>query len=358
MIPRGERPLIERLGDAASTSRKTTLPRLGFLGVGWIGRHRLEAVAATGLAEIVGLADCQVAAAAAVAAQIPGAHAVKTVDELVRMELDGIVIATPTALHAEQSIAALNAGLAVFCQKPLGRCVAEASGVIQAARAADRLLAVDMSYRFVRGIKKIKALTRTGAIGEIYAADLVFHNAYGPDKAWYYDPLTAGGGCVIDLGIHLVDLALWLLEFTPVEHVSSRLFAQGKRLKKGDGRLEDYATAQLDFCGGATANLACSWRLNAGRDAVIRMSFFGTEGGLAMRNIGASFYDFRAEKFVGTSREMIDEPPDAWGGGALHSWVERLAHSRHYDTEIERHQYVAQIVDRIYGHEEIKSTLT
>ena len=73
---------------------------------------------------------------------------------------------------------------------------------------------------------------RAGAIGEIYAADLVFHNSYGPDRRWYYDPLSSGGGCVIDLGIHFVDLALWILEFATVERVSSRLFAQGKALKR------------------------------------------------------------------------------------------------------------------------------
>ena len=303
------------------------------------------------MAEIVALADADLAAAQAAAELIPGAQAVRSLEDLTTLELDGVVIATPTALHAEQAAAALSAGLAVFCQKPLGRNAAETTRVIQTAKRAGRLLGIDMSYRHVRGIKKMKELVRAGAIGEIYAADLVFHNSYGPDKQWYYDPLAAGGGCVIDLGIHLVDLALWILEFATVEHVSSRRFAQGKALKRDDHVLEDYAVARLDFYGGATANLACSWRLSAGRDAVIRMAFYGTGGGLALHNIDGSFYDFRAEKYAGTSTEIIDEPPDAWGGGAILSWLERLGENQLYDAEIERAESVAQIIDIIYGRE-------
>lgn len=343
---------LKRQRQIACREPTAGLPRLGFLGVGWIGRHRLQSAQASGMAEIVALADADLATAQAAAELIPGAQAVRSLEDLIALELDGVVIATPTALHAEQAAAALSAGLAVFCQKPLGRNAAETTRVIQTAKRADRLLSIDMSYRHVRGMKKIKELVRAGAIGEVYAADLVFHNSYGPDKRWYYDPLASGGGCVIDLGIHLVDLALWILEFATVEHVSSRLFAQGKALKRDDHTLEDYAVARLDFYGGTTANLACSWRLSAGRDAVIRMAFYGTRGGLALHNIGGSFYDFRAEKYAGTSREIIDEPPDSWGGGAILNWLERLTENQPYDPEIERAESVAQIIDVIYGRKQ------
>lgn len=345
-------------GSETRADRKCGLPRLGFLGVGWIGRHRLESVAGSGLAEIVAIADCNDAAAQATAATIPGAAAVRSLEELGGMDLDAVVIATPTALHAEQTIAALDSGLAVFCQKPLGRNAAETGRVIQAAQKANRLLAVDMSYRFVRGVQKIKQLVCANAIGEIYAADLVFHNAYGPDKSWYYDSLLSGGGCVIDLGIHLVDFALWIQESATVEQVSSRLFAQGRALqKKYDGALEDYAVARLDFNGGGTAHLSCSWRLPAGRDAVIQLTLFGTKGGLTMHNVGGSFYDFRTEKLDGTTRHVIDEPPDAWGGRALRDWLERLTASRSYNPEIEHAEKVAQIIDAIYGRDELDAPM-
>ena len=137
----------------------------------------------------------------------PRRKLVGTLDDLVDLEVDGVVIATPSAMHAEQSIRALERGAAVFCQKPLGRTAAEVRAVVDAARAADRLLGVDLSYRFTEGMRRVRDLVRSGELGRVYAVDLVFHNAYGPDKPWFYDPALSGGGCVMDLGVHLVDLA-------------------------------------------------------------------------------------------------------------------------------------------------------
>lgn len=323
-------------------------PRLGFLGVGWIGRNRLDAVAQSGAAQITAVADADLTLAQKAAAEIHGAVAVSSLNDLLDLGVDGVVIATPTALHAPQAIEVLRAGRAVFCQKPLGRTGDETARVIAAARAADRLLAVDMSYRFTRAAEKLKELAETGSIGEIYAADLFFHNAYGPDKPWYYDPVLAGGGCVIDLGIHLVDMALWLLDFPPVERVSSRLFARGKALGRDDAALEDYAVARLDLANGAVANLSCSWRLPAGCDAVIGASFYGTAGGMALRNVGGSFYDFRAEHYSGTAAAALVEPPDPWGGRAVVAWARRLAQANGYDPAIGKMEIVARVIDDIY----------
>ncbi|HEX5521608.1 MAG TPA: Gfo/Idh/MocA family oxidoreductase, partial [Longimicrobiaceae bacterium] len=176
-----------------------SLPKLGFLGVGWIGRHRMAAVAREGLAEIALIADPSPEMAAAAAAAAPDAVVVDSLDELLDAGLDGIVVATPSALHAAQSVAALERGLAVFCQKPLGRTAEECRGVVEAAREADRLLGVDLSYRHLVAVGRMREILAGGALGEVYAADLVFHNAYGPDKAWFTDPALSGGGCLIDL---------------------------------------------------------------------------------------------------------------------------------------------------------------
>src|SRR4051812_29609257 len=93
-------------------------PRLGFLGVGWIGFQRMVSIAESGLAEIAAIADPAEELLAKAAEAVPSAVQMRTLEELWAAELDGIVIATPSALHAEQSIAALERGLAVFCQKP------------------------------------------------------------------------------------------------------------------------------------------------------------------------------------------------------------------------------------------------
>lgn len=334
-------------------------PRLGFLGTGWIGRHRMEAIAAGGRARVAAVSDpsSEAARAAADAAGAAGGGEVAvadSLDALLGMGLDGLVIATPSALHAEQSVRALEAGLAVFCQKPLARTAAETRRVVDAARAADRLLGVDLSYRHTAGMRAVRDLVQGGEVGRVYAVDLTFHNAYGPDKPWFYDPALAGGGCVIDLGIHLVDLALWTLGWPAVEGAAARLFAKGRPL--GAGAVEDYAVATLDLDGGAgpvAVRLACSWHLSAGQDAVIEAAFYGDGGGAAFRNVGGSFYDFEAVRFRGTARESLAPAgqggSEAWGGRAAAAWAARLAESRAFDPEVERVVEVAAALDRIYG---------
>jgi predicted dehydrogenase len=298
-----------------------TRPRLGFLGVGWIGRSRLEAIAADGCAEVAAIADPAVP------------DALGSCDDLLELDLDGIVIATPNALHAEQAVAALERGVPVFVQKPLGRTAHEVRAVVDAAREADLLLGVDLSYRCADAFRAAHAALPE--IGEVFAAELTFHNAYGPDKEWFRDPALSGGGCVLDLGIHLVDLAVWLLDLEPAS-VTSRLVGSP---------VETWATAELDH-----VRIACSWDLHAGRDAEIELLLHGSEGGLRVANVGGSFYDFRSEHFRGTARETLADPPDAWPGRAAVEWARRVAQGERFDAasagELVR---VAEIVDRIYG---------
>jgi predicted dehydrogenase len=324
-----------------------TRPRLGFLGVGWIGRHRMEAMLATGAIEAAAIADPSDEMAQEALKLAPSAKRVEGLEGLVAEGLDGIVIATPSALHAEQSIRALELGAAVFCQKPLGRTAAEASSVVEAARRADRLLAVDLSYRFTEGMRAIRALVDGGELGKVFAADLVFHNAWGPDKAWFYDPALSGGGCVMDLGVHLVDLALWVLDFPEVKGATTQLLSKGEPLHAGV--VEDYAVAQLELANGTSVRLACSWNLPAGQEAVISAAFYGTGGGAALRNVGGSFYDFTAERFRGTQSELLVTPPDEWGGRAAADWAMRLGAGQRFDPAAERLIDVARALDRIYG---------
>jgi len=321
-------------------------PRLGFLGIGWIGRNRLEAIARSGHAEIAAIADAVPDVARQALESAPRARIVSGLPALLEEDLDGIVIATPSALHAEQSIAALRRGIAVFCQKPLGRTEQEVRAVVDAARAADRLLGVDLSYRFTRAVEAIRA--RFHELGEVYAAHLVFHNAYGPDKPWFYDVQLAGGGCVMDLGIHLIDLAMWLLRAPPVTRVASVLSKAGRRVR-GRETVEDHAAAQLELATGCSVQLACSWRLPAGCDCRIEASFYGTDRGASFSNVGGSFYDFKAELFRGTSREVLVEPPDAWGGRAGVDWAARLAAGHRFDPQSEELVAVAATLDRIYA---------
>jgi predicted dehydrogenase len=321
-------------------------PRLGFLGTGWIGRDRLGAIARSGVADVALVVDPSPACVDAALQDAPGAATEESLDELLSAGLDGIVIATPSALHAEQAIAALEAGVAVFCQKPLGRTQAETAAVVDAARRADLLLGVDLSYRETAVARAVEREVASGALGPIHAVDLVFHNAYGPDKPWFQDVALSGGGCVIDLGIHLVDLVLWTLGFPAVEHVHSRRWRQGAPATAGDA--EDLCLATLELGGGTVARLACSWFSHEGRDAVVEATFRGRDGAVSLANVDGSFYDFTAERRTGTTRVPLAGPPDDWGGRAAVAWARRLAAGQRFDPAARELIAVAAALDRIY----------
>ena len=341
---------------AMAADRSVRRPRLGFLGVGWIGRHRLEAVVESDLADVAAIADSSPEAVRSARELAPLAVAFDSFDELLENDLDGIVIATPSALHAEQAIAALKRGMAVFCQKPLARTAAETGSIIDAARRADRLLAVDLSYRHVRGVAEMRSLIQSGALGDAFLAELTFHNAYGPDKPWFFDPHLSGGGCLIDLGTHLIDLALWMFDFPRFGGVHSRMFHQGQRLASEAEAVEDCALAEFNLFTESgdspreiAVRLACSWNLPAGRDAVIEAVFYGTRGAVALSNVNGSFYDFTVEHWNGRQREPLAGPPDAWGGRAVVEWARRLAEDPRFDPAAGHLIEVATLLDAIYG---------
>ncbi|MBZ9936950.1 Gfo/Idh/MocA family oxidoreductase [Mesorhizobium sp. BR1-1-16] len=331
------------------SARSAAPVQLGFLGVGRIGRIRMGSLLADGRATAIAVCDASPEMASAARSLAPDAAIVASLDELIEAAPDGIVIATPSALHAAQAIRALDAGIAVFCQKPLARTAEEVAAVMKAAAEADRPLGIDLSYRHTEGMRTIKERIGRGEIGKVYAADLVFHNAYGPDRPWFYDAALSGGGCIMDLGIHLIDLLLWTLEFPPVDAVRADLFARGRRFRAEEGGVEDFAIATIGLADGAAARIACSWDLHAGRDAEIGATFYGESGSLALANVGGSFLDFTAELRRGTKTEIIASPPDSWGGRAGNAWLDALSSGEGFDRAIVRHQLAAEVIDRIYG---------
>lgn len=308
----------------------------------------MKGIAETGCADIRAILEPQADMCRRACELAPSAGVFTSFDELLGCDIDGLIIATPSALHAHQATAALERGIAVFCQKPLGRNAQETWRAIESARSADRLLKVDLCYRFLTGGMKIRDLIRQGAFGEVFDIELIFHNAYGPDKAWFYDPKLSGGGCLTDLGIHLVDLGLWMADFPRVERVHGTLLAKGRHFLGRNSEVEDFATATMELASGANVRIACSWNAHAGTDAVIEMTVYGSRGGAKLSNVNGSFFDFKAEHFSGTKRTILCEPPDDWGPRAAVDWLRQLCTSNRFDPEIERLGSVAEVLDRIY----------
>lgn len=322
--------------------------KLGFLGTGHIGRNRMHAMLATGEAVAAAICDPSPEMAQQAKALAPLALEVESLEAMLALDLDAVVIATPSALHAEQCIQAFNHGLSVFCQKPLGRNAAEVQAVLDAAQRADRLLGVDLSYRHTAAMQAIRERFRNGDLGQVFAADLIFHNAYGPGADWFWDPKLSGGGCLIDLGVHLVDLALWLFDFPDVSEARAILLRDGRRARTDE--VEDFAAGELKLDNGVTVRIACSWNVNAGKDAVIEASFYGTEGGVQMRNENGSFFDFSADIFKGRNAEAIAAPPDDWGARAAAEWVRKLAAGERFAGSTSGLLETAAVLDRLYAN--------
>ena len=136
--------------------------RLGFLGVGWMGTKRLEAVTRLGVGEIVAVCDPARDRVARARALATGAVACGTIEEMVDHDLDGVVICTPSALHTRECLECLEWGLPIFCQKPLASTAAETTAVVLEAQTQDCLIDVDLCYRRLAAVEAIMDLAGVG----------------------------------------------------------------------------------------------------------------------------------------------------------------------------------------------------
>jgi predicted dehydrogenase len=310
-------------------------PRLGFLGIGWMGLKRLESIQQFGVAQIAAVCDPARDHVARVRARATGAAVCKSLEHMVDLNLDGIVVCTPEALHAQQCLEALSWGLPIFCQRPLARTAAETSAVVLEAQTQDCLLDVDLCYRHLVAVDAIMDLARSGALGDLYGARLSCRNAGGSRPTWLHDPRLSGGGCAADLATHLVDLAVRVLG-SPVVSVDTGGHDQ---------------TARLQLESGVTVDLECTWSAALGRDAEIEVDFFGTRANALLRNVGGSFHDFVATSSQGRSSLLV-EPPDDCAPRALASWAWRLGEGAGFDCEAWELVQLARVIDAIYGRAE------
>jgi predicted dehydrogenase len=348
----------ERRRRSPQQREPSVLPvRLAFVGVGHIGRRRLRALLDRDDFVVAALCDPHTIPRDALAAECRARGAEDVVgfaqiDDLLRhadrLALDGVVIATPTPVHAEQAIRALDQGLAVFCQPPLSRSCGETRDILRAAARADRLLGVDFSYRGVAGIDDGRMLCASGALGTVHAIDLVFHCATGPRATAESDHAMTNGGCVRDLGAHLVDWLLSMLPDETVTDVRAQRYAQGERLRVGDLRPEDQATAFLTLASGATARLSCAWWAHTGCEAVIDAVVYGTRGAVRLHNRNGSVLDLVVEHHEGNTRRILETPDQRWGARELARWVHGLARGARYDAAAAAQYFAtARVLDRI-----------
>lgn len=322
---------------------------LAFAGVGWIGLNRLKSITRNSNAKALLLYDPSSDALRKASEVVPLAKTVDTFNEMLsHPDVDGAVIATPNFLHYTQSIEALNNGIPVFCQKPLSKNSQETYEILDAAKKQNKSLVVDYTYRCTKAFRSLQNTIAQDELGEIYSADLVFHNAYGPEKAWCYNFELSGGGCLLDLGVHLIDMALIILNFPEVKLLNSNLYSKGNKLKSREQVVEDYAQASLITENNCLINIACSWNLNIGKGAEIKLLFNGTKGTAQLSNINGSFFDFRTELFKGDKTYELFSGNDDWGSRLALEWIDKITQDNSFDEESLKYLNTAEVIDKIY----------
>jgi len=256
-----------------------TAPRLrvGILGAGWPGERHSEGFATSGAWEIAAIADADPERCAALAAA-SGATALASADELFAYDdLDAVAIAMPTFLHHPMVLAALAAGKHVLCEKPPALNAIEATAMAEAAARHRRVLGFGMQRRAMASAIAAQAVIAEGQLGEIYHARALYTRAWGAPKGaggWFRDPVRAGGGPLIDIGIHVLDLAWYLMGRPEVLAASGMIHARAAETLP----LENAAFGLLRFEGGRSLQLEAAWTLPQSAD-VLSVELFGTEAG-------------------------------------------------------------------------------
>jgi predicted dehydrogenase len=319
--------------------------RLALLGCGWIARNRLRQIGPDGLAEVVMVVDPQPEACIGSDDWAPGARIETCASAFDAVEVDAVMISTPSGLHAGQAMTLLERGIPVFVQKPVGVSAAEVARVLDAAARHDLPLDTDLCYRHLQSAGAVRQQLRDGAIGRPYYIEGRFHNAYRPSARWSTDLRLAGGGALMDLGIHLIDLVTWL---TGRQVAMRDVHLRNRGRPVAADELEDFARLDLRLDDGVEVELLCSWDASIGRDAEIRLTVYGDNGTLELVNRDGSFFDFDARRCFGTWVDhLAADTADGWQAGPLRHWLQRVRCRARY-AEPEGVRQTAALIDAAY----------
>ncbi|MGC4886209.1 Gfo/Idh/MocA family protein [Micromonospora sp. DT227] len=276
----GRHGLVSRLG-------------VGVIGVGSIADMHLDAYAANPDVHLAGVFDVNQERSAQKAETFGVARVHPTLDGLLAdPEIDAVSICTWNDTHAEIATAALDAGKHVLVEKPLSRTAGEAQALVDAVARNDRHLQVGFVRRFGANALVLKSFVDTGLLGDVYHARATNIRRLGNPGGWFADRARSGGGPLIDIGVHVLDLC-WYFMGTPravtvsaVTHspLGNRANVTSlSRYKVADydptrSDVEDFAAALIRFDNGASLTLETSYSLHALEDR-LEVAVFGERGG-------------------------------------------------------------------------------
>ncbi len=228
---------------------------------------------------------------------------------LKQIQPDLVMVALPNYLHKPVTLEALEAGAHVICEKPMAMTVAEAEAMHAAAKSRNRRLGINFSQRFTPAHRTLKHLADSGALGDIYHGYCSWTRRDNIPRfgGWFGQKDLSGGGPLIDLGVHRIDLSLWLMGHPKVVSVSGVVHHQiGVPRGREHGvpfDVEDFATGLVRFENGASLVLEVSWAGHQRDKETQLMRIMGTEGALEMDR-GYFHYARRGDAFCTTTIDV------------------------------------------------------
>lgn len=259
--------------------------RVGVVGLGWPGQRHLEAYQTNPSVEIIAVADANPVLRATVQEQFRVSRGFDDLASLLALDdLDAVSVCTPNFLHEPMTRQALSAGKHVLCEKPLAATLEQGERLAVATRESDRVCMIGFGRRFREDSRAVKALIDAGDLGEIYHARTGWlRRRWNPSvRSWFLSKELSGGGPLIDLGVHMLDLSLWLMGNPKAVAVSGAVSHHfGARLGHGTPvDVEDMADAYVRLENGATVMLETSWYSFSGTGDQVFCQLFGTSGGV------------------------------------------------------------------------------
>jgi predicted dehydrogenase len=268
---------------------------VGVVGVGWAGQQHIKAYSEIEGVTLTAVAGLEEETRAELAAEFGIEHSVARWEDLLELELDAISVAVPTFLHAPIAVAALERGMHVLSEKPIALNWSEASRMVAAARSAGRVLEVAFNHRRRGDIQCLKQLIDAGRLGRTYYAKAWWLRRTGipTPGSWFTQAALAGGGPLVDIGVHVLDYALFLLGNPRVKAVSASTydllgtngFGASKSSSKSGANgskqfdVEDLATVFIRLEDGGTLLVEASWAAHRADGDQFGATLYGTEGG-------------------------------------------------------------------------------
>jgi predicted dehydrogenase len=264
------------------------------VGVGGIARDQhLPAWSRLPSARLVAIADISNEALDEAGEHFAIPHRYRDWRELIdRDDIDAVDICTPNRSHAPIALAAIDRGKHVLCEKPLATTSAEVVALQDAASRSGRVLMTAQSTRYKTVSRQLKALIDEGRLGDVYYARAQYlRRRLVPARATFIESRLSGGGPVMDIGVHVLDLAYWFMgcpEPVSVSALVDTKLAQRDDISGGWGEwnrdrfdVEDFAVGFIRFANGAALTLETSWLGFQPERELVRLQCFGTRGGIA-----------------------------------------------------------------------------